>query len=535
MSFRAPAGFMAVFLIAAPFAVRIPAQCETQRLLAADGKDQDRFASAIARWDDRVIVGSVFDDGIGEDSGSAYIFEQQGEAWVQVAKLIPSDETADDRFGWSVAIWEDVAVVGARYNDDAGYGSGSAYVFERIGGTWTETAYLTASDEAFDAFFGQCVGVSDGVIVVGAMFGDGPPDVASGAAYVFRKVGGVWTETQKLFGSDAEIHDRFGTSVAITERTMVVGARGTDHLGPQAGAAYVFELVRGSFVQTAILHSPQQEDGELFGAAVAVWGDVILVSSLLEDAVGHDAGAVYVFEKQGGVWSQTGRLVPNDSSELTYFGSSVAVWNHTALVGAWADADKGNRSGAVYVFEKRVSGWEQADKMWPDDAQSGLQFGESIGLWDDAVVVGASGAKNATGVQTGSAYAFKDIGAIVDYGAGSPGTGGVVPYLGVAGCASPGGSLSVSINRAHPDSLALLLLGIDQSAIPLVGCTLLVFPLLPLQLALPLNHLGEISVTGSLPASVGLPFSFTAQAFVFDAGGALGFSATNAVEVTLAP
>jgi hypothetical protein len=513
----------------------LAAQCETQRLVPADGQPADSFANALARWGDRMIVGSVYDDGIGEDSGSAYVFEQQGGTWVQKAKLIASDETADDRFGWAVGIHESTAVVGARYNDDVGYGSGSAYVFERNGGQWVETAYLTASDESMNALYGQSVDVSGGIVVVGSMRAEGPPGVLSGAVYLYEKVGGTWTETHKLFPAGAQADDRVGTSVAIFDRLLVVGARGVEDDVPQAGAAHVFEYDGSTWNETGLLTSPSPEEGALFGQAVAAWGNVILVGALLEDAVGLDAGAVYVFEKQAGAWVQTGRLVPDDTSTLTYFGASFDVWGDNALVGAWSDEDLGFRSGAVYGFQKRAHGWEQTGKLWASDAQPSQQFGESISMWGTDAIVGATGGKNAAGQTTGAVYAIDNIGSIANYGGGCPGTGGVVPHLRLSGCASPGGSLTVTIDEGRRGSLAVLFLGAEQASLPLVGCTLLVYPLLPLHFVLPLDSLGKSVVNGQLPATVSLPFSFSMQAFVQDPNAAAGFSATNAVDVTLAP
>ena len=99
--------------------------------------------------------GAPFSDDFGALTGSAYVFEKVGGQWIQTSKLLAGDTAFNDRFGRSVAIDAGRIVIGARYNSDAGYGSGSAYVFEKVGGAWTETAKLVASDAAFNDFYGN--------------------------------------------------------------------------------------------------------------------------------------------------------------------------------------------------------------------------------------------------------------------------------------------------------------------------------------------------------------------------------------------
>jgi len=167
------------------------------------------------------------------------------------AKLTALDAAAFDFFGESVSVSGDTAVVGALFDDDAGSQSGSAYVFVKPAGGWagslTETAKLTASDAAASDFFGESVSVSGDTAVVGARFdGDACPsniNCHSGSAYVFTRSGGIWTEQAKLTASDAVAGDQFGGAVTVSGGTAVVGARLDDDAGSQSGSAYVFELV----------------------------------------------------------------------------------------------------------------------------------------------------------------------------------------------------------------------------------------------------------------------------------------------------
>ena len=139
---------------------------------------------------DTAVVGAFLDNSPLPDAGSAYIFVRTGGVWTQQAKLTASDAAAGDRFGTSVAVSGDTAVVGAYFDDDAGSSSGSAYAFVRTGGVWMQQAKLTASDAAANDQFGYSVALSGDTAVVGA-YQDDDAGSNSGSAYVFVRTGGV--------------------------------------------------------------------------------------------------------------------------------------------------------------------------------------------------------------------------------------------------------------------------------------------------------------------------------------------------------
>ncbi len=207
------------------------------KLLASDGAPGDRFGFSVSVSGDTAVAGARFDD----DHGSAYVFEKVDNIWTQTAKLLASDGAPGDSFGWSVSVSGDTAVVGARLDDDRGDGSGSAYVFEKVDNVWTQRAKLLASDGAVDDRFGRSVSVSGDTAVVGVYRDDDNGD-ASGSAYVFEKVDNVWTQMAKLLASDGAAGDSFGISVSVTGDTALVGAPGDNDLGGDSGSAYVFDL-----------------------------------------------------------------------------------------------------------------------------------------------------------------------------------------------------------------------------------------------------------------------------------------------------
>jgi hypothetical protein len=131
------------------------------------------------------------------------VLAPRGLAQCEEAKLVASDGTRRDRFGWSVSICGDTALMGAYTDDDAGISAGSAYVFDRTGSAWTETTKLIASDAAGSEDFGYSVSLDGDTALIGAMLHSGPPGgTASGAAYVFERTETGWVETQKLKASD---------------------------------------------------------------------------------------------------------------------------------------------------------------------------------------------------------------------------------------------------------------------------------------------------------------------------------------------
>ena len=185
-----------------------------------------------------VVVGTPRDDGTaGEEQGAAYVFVRSGLAWSQQQKLEASDAAGLDRFGYSVAISGDTVVVGTRADDGtAGIDQGSAYVFVRSGVVWSQQQKLEALDAVAEDLFGYSVAISGETIVVGALNDDGAAGEGQGSAYVFVRSGGVWSQLQKLEASDAAGLDQFGYSVAISGNTVVVGTPADDDAGGSSKA-----------------------------------------------------------------------------------------------------------------------------------------------------------------------------------------------------------------------------------------------------------------------------------------------------------
>jgi len=416
----------------ARYPVTIDPWIQQIKLTAGDGAADDQFGNSVAIYGDTIVVGAPGDDDNGYISGSAYVFARPESGWAdmppETAKLTASDGAAGDFVGYSVAINGDTIVVGAQGDDDKGDSSGSAYVFARPENGWadmTETAKLTASDGSAEDVFGYSVAISDDTIVVGANGDDDKGDY-SGSAYVFTKLGGSWTdmtETAKLTASDGSAYDQFGISVAISVDTIVVGAAGDDDKGDSSGSAYVFTKLGGwtDMTETAKLTASDGSAEDGFGNSVAISDDTIVVGAFGNDDKGYNSGSAYVFSRPENGWAgippETAKLTASDGAADYLFGFSVAVSNDTIVVGSYGD---GCYSGSAYVFARpHGEGWNETEiaKLTAGDAAIGDFFGDSVAISREAIVVGAF-LDDDKGSASGSAYVFEldtDRDGVVDY------------------------------------------------------------------------------------------------------------------------
>jgi hypothetical protein len=269
--------------------------------------------------------------------------------WTEKQKLLASDAAAGDYFGVSVSLDGDTALIGARYDDDTGVSSGSAYVFTRTGTTWTQQAKLFASDGAADDQFGWSVSLSGDTALIGAAWDD-DNGVSSGSAYVFTRIGTTWTQQAKLLASDGTAQDRFGGSVSLSGDTALIGAAWDDDKGVDSGSAYVFTRTSTTWTQQAKLLASDAAAGDYFGVSVSLDGDTALIGAYKDDDKGFDSGSAYVFTRTSTTWTQQAKLLASDAAAENYFGWSVSLSGDTALIGAPLAGNNG--AGSAYVFTR---------------------------------------------------------------------------------------------------------------------------------------------------------------------------------------
>ena len=264
------------------------------KLLPSDGAADDVFGQSVFISGDYAFVGARGDDDNGSLSGSAYVFKRTGTTWTEESKLLASDGAIGDFFGESVSISGDYAVVGAWADDDNGSVSGSAYVFKRSGTSWAQEAKLLPSDGAAEDRFGASVSISGDYAVVGAWSDDDNGNL-SGSAYVFKRSGTSWAQEAKLLPSDGAAEDLFGLSVSISGDYAVVRNAGDDDNGSNSGSAYLFKRSGTSWAQEAKLLASDGAAEDLFGYSVSISGDYAVVGAIWDDDNGDRSGSAYVY------------------------------------------------------------------------------------------------------------------------------------------------------------------------------------------------------------------------------------------------
>jgi FG-GAP repeat len=383
---RAPAGLRAAVRRTLGARVASGGWSLQAKLSERHGTGGDGFGSSVAVYRSTAVVGVY---GKNAETGVAYVFARSGRTWSQQAKLSARHGEPFDEFGFSVAISGQTAVVGA---PGMAPGAGRAYVFVRSGRSWSQQATLTASagTAAYGAEFGSSVAISGQTAVVGAnVYGK------TGAAYVFVRSGTTWSRQQKLTASNAAAADYFGTSVAISGSTAVVGA---PFSSDDIGAAYVFVRSGTTWSQQKELTASDASAGTVddFGWSVALSGATVIVG-----AYGLSGkGAAYVFVRSGTSWSQRQKLTASDAAKGDEFGYSVAISGSTAVV----CADHKNKTGAAYVFVRSGTSWSQRQKLTASDAAKGDEFGYSVAISGATAVIGAPAPGKR--FQTGAAYVF---------------------------------------------------------------------------------------------------------------------------------
>lgn len=385
-----------------------------QKVFASDGAPFDNFGNAVAIDGDTAVVGS-FRDGDGVDSGAAYVFVRNGGIWTEQQKLVPSDGAAGDLFGRSVAISGETIVISALADDDNGLDSGSAYVFVRGGGIWSEQQKLRPSDGEQGDQAGWSVDIDGDTILLGVWL-DGDNGPYSGSAYVFVRNAGSWSEQQKLLPTDGAVDERFGISVSISGDTALIAAMIDDQLGAESGSAYVFVRNAESWSQQQKLLASDGAAFDRFGISVAVLGDRALIGSWHDDDLGFDSGSAYMYVRNGTSWSQQQKLVASDGAAGEEFGYAVDLSGDIALIGAYSDNDNGVTSGSSYAFRLISGNWVEQQKLLADDGRVGDQYGVSVAVDDVNAVIG-SWWHNSIAENSGSAY-FLSIDPVCDVAVG---------------------------------------------------------------------------------------------------------------------
>jgi hypothetical protein len=394
-------GFLIVVLLGTAIGVQA-----TETILQADSPATgDLLGKSIAISGDYMVVGVW---GAESYKGYALIFKKESGVWTQKVKLQPGDLATDDRFGWSVSIDGDVAIVGAYHSDNESKSdTGAAYIFRRNGEAWDQKAKLISDATEVDQYFGHSVIIKGTLAFIGCYEDAYATD--AGAVYIFENSGNdTWTKVAKLVSpesvSDAA-GDVFGAYTALNETgdVLVVAAIRASNGAATTGAVYVYDKVSSSSWTLDQKLTPSSSGNDDRFSRPAIYGDRIVVGAEGENSY---TGAAYIYEKNSstGNWVFDEKITASDAATGDYFGIAVSSYADFVAVGA---NHKNSNTGCVYIYKKEDGNW--VDKGISFSAQTGCYLGSSVYLKDDVLYSGAGGYDNSASITDSGAVFIKAL------------------------------------------------------------------------------------------------------------------------------
>ncbi len=380
-----------------PTLVELPSgkPAEQQTLTPWDALSGDRFGHALAADGDWLLASTPRHDLQGRDSGSVAVFQSTRAGWRQTDRLEPSDGRAGDYFGFSLALDGNLAVVGSPWDDDLGDRTGSVYVFEWNGEDWLEQAKLTSFDAQPDDRFGHSVALDGGTLVVGARMADeGGRD--NGAVYVFERNATGWRTTAKILSPDVTQGAEFGFAVDVEGDLLAVGAWSDDHASENDGSVHLFRRGEKGWEQEAALFAQNEAEGGCFGISVDLQGERCAVGAPWESVEAPRSGAAYVFRYDIDHWVQEARVIAPTPRAGGTFGIHVRLSGAELLVGSRRGSPDTPGAGAVDIYGRRLRDWVAMETLFLEDSGPGDDFGLAIATLDGWWLVGCKRGQRAS-------------------------------------------------------------------------------------------------------------------------------------------
>lgn len=372
------------------------AQCQAERFESPVGATNEEFGAATAVQGDLALLAQPRFGGF---KGAVYVSERSGGVWSTPVALDHGEPPAARHFGHSVDLDGDTAIVGAWADAEHGSQSGAAYIFRKSGGVWTLEAKLSPSDAASNQRFGWDVAIQGDTAMVCRTS-------QPGGIWVFEhQGGGVWAQVAVLLPGDVGPVDGFGQQFTLRGDTLIAMSN-NEQGGTYPGSVYVYRNLAGVWTEEQELSASAPQDGSLFGYTLDVQGDTIVVGSQGFDEFGvNNIGQAYVFRRTGGVWAETQQLRPAWVNSAIGYGVSVALSGDSLLVGASSDfGDGAPYAGSAYSYRYDGDDWGYIKRVFSNPPSAFASFGGAIGLDGDTAVIGASFEGSDTGTADGAAY-----------------------------------------------------------------------------------------------------------------------------------
>lgn len=459
---------------AAALSVAAHAQCGAALLDAGAPPPEAQWCHAVALQGDEAFGGMPWDFSL---TGEVRMFRRVAGAWQPAGTLFPEDDGIEGWFGWSLAVHGDVLVVGGPATFEGDVLTGAAFVFERAGGTWVQAARLVPSDGANIDNFGQSVAVHDDVIVVGAPDDDGPgaSSFSTGAAYVFRRGPGGWTEEAKLKPDGLTNYDQCGKAVAVSADSLAVGIPAIS--GSQPGRVELYAATP-PYAHLQTLVGQGTDFGDRFGFSLDFDGPRLAVAASGDEPLQPFGtyGSLHLFEEAGGAWTQTAKLALDDAADHGALGISLDLDGGRLAAGSGlAQSSFAPDVRSVVLFQEADGGWLPVLRLQAPAGATKKDWSAALALDGDQLLVASSPPE--TSGESGSLVAFTLGEPLRPYGAGLPGKFLFTPWLqGVRCRGASGDEVRLEVVLGLGGAVGLLLAGGLPAQAPFKGGVLLVAP-----------------------------------------------------------
>jgi hypothetical protein len=392
-----------IALLVGPLAASGSAQAV--KLVADDAAAFDQLGGSLSLSGRRLAVGSHFSDGADFNTGAVYVWRQDVTGWALEAKIEPSDPAINDQFGYDVALDGDTLLVGTQTSLGGGAElTGSAQILRRVEGRWVLEASLAPEQLTSLSRFGWTVDLEGDRALVGAPFHSADFEF-SGAAWTFRREGARWIDEGLLLPHDPAEDQLFGHDVALSGDLAAVSAVWHGQAESPLEAVYLFQHDGTGWTEIGKISPEDLGVNDDFGAALALDHGRVAISSPSDDDDGNASGAVYVYARGPTGWELEQKLTADDASQDDHFGQDVALSGDTLVVGAIDVAGSTPWGGAVYVFRWTGESWRQEVKLTPSGLLPFGYFGSSVSV-DGQRVAGGAHLDDGAAEHAGAAYVY---------------------------------------------------------------------------------------------------------------------------------
>ena len=368
---------------------------------SSDGAAGDKFGISVSISGNYAIVGAYLDDvGTKIDQGSAYIFIREDGLWQEQAKLIASDGGAGDNFGNSVSISGDYAIVGAPKGSGGYFLQGAAYIFVRSGNAWVQQAKINSSDGIIGETFGTSVSINGDYAIIGNP-NAGVVYANQGAAYVFTRTGSSWLQQAKLTYAGGQYNDYFGFSVSISGNYAIIGAPYFDWFFTNQGSAFIFVRTGNTWAQQLRINATDGAAEDYFGLSINIDGDYALIGAPYDDGSFVNQGSAYIFLRSGTTWTQQTKLIADNNQLNANYGNSVNLNGQYAVIGSNYEGGGTNpyldQEGAAYIYRRTGTFWDLIRAAKDGSGQTSGFFGSGVGVSGFNYIIGAAGKNGSKG------------------------------------------------------------------------------------------------------------------------------------------